>query len=230
MSLEIYKPQAYTDEIHSEHIDTVLLDPDSRRLDTVRRGWSFVLECATSDGDRRFFSTIGADARCTSELNGVLAYGEMFITQDPGGYELARDVDGAGNISREYEPCRFSRWAEVEDTGVFVRFSESRSARHGRKLLRSPVTDGIAIESTTKPGSASPLHAHTMFVVRNAYVAQESWQETRDARAFDLSVCVESPLSAGPLYGGYPNPVPREDEERVDLSWNAFNTLAGISK
>jgi len=186
----------------------------------VHRDWSYVLE-REDDGDSPWVDS----------LEDVTVYADMFIGNVPGGYEIARDVDGGGVTGRRHDVCRFTRWAEAGNTGVFMRYAEARTAGHGTGVLRSPVMGGLALELTIDPESVSPLDAHTMFIVGRARSAEDSViGQERTAAAYDLSEFMDEPLCVGPLYNGHPNKVPQgvRTQQIVELSRQMFNSLADI--
>lgn len=216
----IYEPTPYTSRIDIRHIEPSILPPNERTLATVNKDWSYVLE---RENER--------DTPWVDSLKDVAVYADMFISYDPGGYEIARDVDSGGGTVKSHDVCRFTRWTEAGNTGVFMRYAEARTAGHGTGVLRSPVMGGLALELTMNPESVSPLDAHTMFVVGRERNAKDSVVgQERAAAAYDLSEFMDEPLYVGPLYNGHPNRVPQgiRTKQIVDLSRQMFNSLADI--
>ena len=216
----VYEPTPYTSRIHAEHLEPTLIPKRETSQLSVRRDWQYVLDREAESGEP-----------WVKDINDVTVYADMFIADDPAGYEIARDVDGGGVTNRAHEPLRFTHWTEASNTGVFMRFAEARTAGHPGGVLRSPVMGGLALELTLDPESVSPLDAHTMYVIGRSRTAKESAiNVAKEAAAYDLSEFMDEPLYVGPLYNGHPNRIPNgvRTTQLVALSRYMFDKLAGI--
>lgn len=155
--------------------------------------------------------------RSDDKLATVAEWARHSIHQLPGGIELSRDVDGGGSTKEFSSPTMFTRWVDVGN-GAHARFSESRTAMHGREVLRSPVMNGIALEITDQPTSTDPRHAVTLAVYEFARPEDKRfpWTQAKPGRVFDFTEYDYVPYTAGPLYAGHPNEV--TDTDSIDQS------------
>jgi hypothetical protein len=148
----------------------------------------------------------------------------------PAVIDLALDVDGGGNTRSDNEAIMATRWVEVDDLGVYLRFSRARTAMHGGGALRTPIMGrGIAIETTIEPESLDIRDAHTMFIVepKREHDARYPWATPHNARLFDMSEFSDKPYYAGPLYNGHPNEIrsTTRHAQVVELAVDVFKKL-----
>jgi len=147
----------------------------------------------------------------TTDKDGCLAeWIKSTIRQLPAGVDLARDVDDGAFTREEVESSLFTSWARFNDTSnVYARYSQARTAMHGRGALRTPVMGGVVLECTTDPASRDPRDAVSLLIYEFAEEADANypWVEPRNGKIFNLSQFQEKPYFAGPLYNGHPNEI-----------------------
>lgn len=141
-----------------------------------------------------------------SDKDGVLAlWINHTISQLPAGVELSREVDEGGNTDHIVKAKMYTRWvkfADVDESTVYARFSQARTAMHFGGALRTPVEMGVALEITTDPDSLDPrdVVTQTIYKFPRKIDANFPWLDARRGRILDLSPVSEPthPLFSDP--------------------------------
>lgn len=153
----------------------------------------------------------------------------LMIKLAPYRLDMAYDVDGAGYTRGDATPVFSTGWVKA-GRGCRVRFSQSRIAMHTSGALRTPIEGGgIAVEVTRFPHGGA-LDTATMFVLmpqRHEDLLHPHVQP-RDGAVFDLRTLTEAPLSAGPLYNGYPSVFRVPDEQLSSIQPALIEVLTAI--
>ena len=138
-------------------------------------------------------------------LNAVVGAMARVITCQPHAVDMAYGSNNSGRTARDPMFCASTRWLCVAGTGVYLRLSRARTARHITGLLRTPIDgNGLALEATRNNSDGNPGDIVTLLVFqpRRWHDSRYPLLEARDAQVFDLRQ-FNPPLSA--VLSGFPN-------------------------
>ena len=178
----------------------------------------------------RHFPGTGTDAEGEEQWqnpDSVVSRIGLAIRFAPAAIDHAFHVDGGGATLGFTEICRSTAWVRITtQSGLYARFSESRTALHSTKVLRSPIDgSGFSLEVTDKPLSVDPRDFITALVFQpmRGEDLNYPWIKPRPAEVFDMRQYDSVPYHVGPLYGGFPNKV--KDEDMLQLVMIASRNL-----